>query len=299
MNKIIYGVILIFLAGIIGYNFKSDPHTENAVKNGFINDYHIYAVPLPDSLTLVDEIVPIKDSDIKERIDRELLVNTYWQSNTLLMIKRANKYFPVIEPILKKNGIPEDFKYLAVAESGLQNVSSPAGAKGFWQIMKKTGKELGLEISKDVDERYHLEKATEAACKYLKNAKNKLGSWTLAAASYNAGMNKISSELDKQQVHSYYDLYLGQETSRYIPRIIIIKEILENPDKFGFILSRSDLYRATDYKTIEIDSSISDLALFAKNMGTNYKKLKLLNPWLRTRKLENKSGKKYLIKIEK
>jgi hypothetical protein len=297
MNKILSGFIIILLAILAGYNFKSDPHTESAVKNGFLNDYRIYSVPLPDSLTLVDELVPINESDIKERIDRELLVNTYWQSNTLLMIKRANKYFPVIEPILKKHGIPDDFKYLAVAESGLQNVTSPAGAKGFWQIMKKTGKELGLEINKDIDERYHLEKATEAACIYLKKAKEKLGSWTLAAASYNAGMNKITSELEKQKVNSYYDLYLGQETSRYIPRIIIIKEILENPDKFGFILSRSDLYKPIKFRTIEIDSSISDLAEFAKKIGTNYKQLKLLNPWLINRQLENKSGKKYQIKI--
>ena len=297
MNKIISGVLLLLLAGLAGYNFKSDPHTETAVKNGFLNDYRIYAVPLPDSLTLVDEFVPVHQSDIRERIDRELLVNTYWQSNTLLMIKRAHKYFPVIEPILKKHGIPDDFKYLAVAESGLQNVTSPAGAKGFWQIMKKTGKELGLEINGDVDERYHLEKATEAACIYLKNAKEKFGSWTLAAASYNAGMNKISSELEKQQVNSYYDLYLGQETSRYIPRIIIIKEILENPDKFGFILSKSDFYTLPGYKTVQVDTTIEDLALFAREKGTNYKNLKLLNPWLINRKLENKNGKKYQIKI--
>jgi len=299
MNKIIPGLLILFFAGIIGYNFKSDPHTESAVKNGFLNNYRIYSVPLPDSLTLVDEFVPIKETDIKERIDREILVNTYWQSNTLLMIKRANKYFPIIEPILKKNGIPDDFKYLAVAESGLQNVTSPAGAKGFWQIMKRTGRELGLEINSEVDERYNLEKATEAACQYLKKAKEELGSWTLAAASYNAGMSKISSELSKQQVKSYYDLYLGQETSRYIPRIIIIKEILENPDKFGFILSKPDLYSPMNYKTIEIDSSIMDLAIFAKERGTNYKKLKLLNPWLIGRKLENKNEKKYTIKIEK
>jgi len=299
MNKIILGIALLFFAGIIGYNFKSDPHTEKAVKNGFLNDYRIYAVPLPDSLSLVDENVPIEESDIRERIDRELLVNTYWQSNTLLMIKRAHKYFPIIEPILKKNGIPEDFKYLAVAESGLQNVTSPAGAKGFWQIMKKTGKELGLEINNDVDERYHLEKATEAACTYLKKAKENLGSWTLAAASYNAGMNKISTELTKQHVNSYYDLYLGQETSRYIPRIIIIKEILENPDKFGFILSQQDLYTPKEFKIIEVDSTINDLAVFAKVLGTNYKKLKLLNPWLKNRKLDNKSGKLYHIKVPK
>ena len=297
MKKIIFTLFILLLAGTLGYNFKTDPHTETSVKNGFLNDYRIYAVPLPDSLTFVDEEVPLKHSDIRERIDRELLVNTYWQSNTLLMIKRAHKYFPIIEPILKEEGVPDDFKYLAVAESGLQNVTSPAGAKGFWQIMKKTGKDLGLEISDDVDERYHLEKATRAACKYLLDAKEKFGSWTLAAASYNAGMNRISSELEKQQVNNYYDLYLNEETSRYIPRIIIIKEILENPNKFGFVFSTKDLYEYPKTKKITVDSSITDLANFAVTLGTNYKTIKLLNPWLRSKKLDNKKAKTYYIKL--
>jgi len=299
MKKIIFTLIILLLAGIFGYNFKTDPHTETSVKNGFLNHYRIYAVPLPDSLTFVDETVPITHSDIRERIDRELLVNTYWQSNTLLMIKRSHKYFPIIEPILKEEGVPDDFKYLAVAESGLQNVTSPSGAKGFWQIMKKTGKDLGLEINDDVDERYHLEKATKAACEYLKKAKQKFGSWTLAAASYNAGVNKISKELEKQKVNNYYDLFLNEETSRYVPRIIIIKEILEHPNDFGFLFSENDLYKLSPTKKIEVDSSITDLALFAKNLGTNYKTIKLLNPWLRKNKLENKNQKKYLIKLPK
>ena len=299
MKKLTIFIIIFILTGAIGYNFKTDTKTENAVKNGFLNDYHIYAVPLPDSLTFVDEQVPIKQSDIRERIDRELLVNTYWQSNTLLMIKRANKYFPVIEPILKRNGVPDDFKYLAVAESGLQNITSPSGAKGFWQIMKKTGKEMGLEIDKDVDERYNLEKATETACEYLKKAKEKYGSWTLAAASYNAGMNRISTELEKQQVDNYYDLYLNEETSRYVPRIIIIKEILEHPDNFGFIFNKKDLYIPTKYIKVEVDSSITDLAQFATQLGTNYKNLKLLNPWLISKKLDNKDKKTYIFKIKK
>ncbi len=297
MKKIFTSIFIFLIIGSIGYNFKSDPKTETAVKNGFLNSYRIYAVPMPDSLTFVGEQVPIKQSDIKERIDRELLVNTYWQSNTLLMIKRANKYFPIIEPILKRNGVPDDFKYLAVAESGLQNVTSPAGAKGFWQIMKSTGKEMGLKINKNIDERYNLEKATEVACKYLIKAKEKYGSWTLAAASYNAGMNKISNELKKQKVNSYYNLYLNEETSRYIPRIIIIKEILEHPDKFGFIFSKEDLYQHPKYTKIEVDSTITDLAKFANQIGTNYKELKLLNPWLLGSSLENKDKKSYYLKI--
>ena len=299
LKKSFFTILALLFMGIIGYNFRTDPYTETSVKNGFLDDYRIYAIPLPDNLFLVDEPVPLKQQDIKERIDRELLVNTYWQSNALLLLKRKAKYFPVIEPILQRNNIPDDFKYLAVAESGLQNVSSPAGAKGFWQIMKKTGKEYGLEINKEVDERYHLEKATEVACKYLQNAKNKFGSWTLAAASYNAGMNKISSALDKQKVNSYYDLYLNDETSRYIPRIIALKHILEHPKDFGFVFSDEDLYKPYEYYEVEVDSTITDLANFAQKMHTTYKKIKLLNPWLRSDKLTNKNKKKYYIKIEK
>ena len=298
-KKTFFILIGLLVSGIAGYNFKTDPYTKEAVKNGFLNNYKVYAIPIPDSLQLVDEPVPINQKDVKERIDRELLVNTYWQSNGLLLLKRKNKYFPIIEPILKRKGIPDDFKYLAVAESDLQNVTSPSGAKGFWQIMKKTGKELGLEINDEVDERYNLKKATVAACQYLKNAKQQYGSWTLAAASYNAGMNKITKELERQKTDNYYDLLLNSETSRYVPRIIALKHILEHPKDFGFIFSQDDLY--TPYKSyeIKIDSSIKDLALFAKEHNMSYKELKLLNPWLLSDKLTNKQGKTYRIKVLK
>ena len=295
---LIYSVILFFI-GILGYNFKADPYTVTAVKNGFLNDYRVYALPIPDSLYLVDERVPVEQKDVKERIDRELLVNTYWQSNGLLLIKRKNKYFPVIQPILQRYGVPEDFAYLAMAESGLQNVTSPAGAKGFWQIMKSTAKEYGLEVNKEVDERYHLEKATEAACKYLLEAKQKYGSWTLAAASYNAGMNKITKELEKQKVDNYYDLLLTEETSRYVPRIIALKHILSHPKDFGFVFSKEDLYTPYEYYEVAVDSSVTDWADFAKKMNITYKELKLLNPWLRSNKLTNKDKKTYYIKIRK
>ncbi len=298
-KKVFFYTFILFFIGILGYNFKSDPYTATAVKNGFLNDYRVYALPIPDSLYLVDERVPVEQKDVKERIDRELLVNTYWQSNGLLLLKRKNKYFPVIESILARNGIPDDFKYLAVAESGLQNVTSPAGAKGFWQLMKNTAKEYGLEVNNEVDERYHLEKATEAACKYLLKAKQKYGSWTLAAASYNAGMNKISTELDKQKVQNYYDLLLAEETSRYIPRIIALKHILEHPKDFGFVYSHEDLYTPYNYYEVAVDSSIGDLAIFARKMNITYKELKLLNPWLRSNKLTNKNKKTYYLKIKK
>jgi len=299
LKKLFFATVFLFLIGLLGYNFKPDPYTQEAVKTGFKNNYKVYAIPIPDSLMLVDEPVPVKQKDVRERIDRELLVNTYWQSNALLLIKRSNKYFPVIEPILKREGIPADFKYLAVAESGLQNVISPAGAKGFWQFMKKTAIEFGLEVNKEVDERYHLEKATEAACQYLKNAKEKYGSWTLAAASYNAGMNKISKELERQKADNYYDLLLTEETARYVPRIIAIKHILQHSKDFGFVFSQDDLYTPYEYYEVAVDSTVNNWADFAKKMNMTYKELKLLNPWLRDIKLTNKKKKTYYIKIKK
>ena len=299
LKKLLFVIVIIFIAGGLGYNFKTDPYTKEAVKNGFLNHYKVYALQIPDSLMLVDEPVPVKQKDVRERIDRELLVNTYWQSNALLLLKRKHKFFPVIEPILKREGVPDDFKYLAVAESGLQNVTSPSGAKGFWQIMKKTAKELGLEVNDEVDERYNLEKATVAACQYLKKAKQKYGSWTLAAASYNAGMNKVSNELQRQKADNYYDLLLNDETARYVPRIIALKYILEHPKDFGFIYSEEDLYTPYKYYEVAIDSSVTDWADFSKKFKMSYKELKLLNPWLREQKLTNKQGKTYYIKIKK
>ena len=232
-----------------------------------------------------------------ERVDREFLVNTYWQSNALLLMKRANKYFPIIEPILAKNGVPDDFKYLAVAESGLENVVSPAGASGFWQIMKTTGKEYGLEINENIDERYHVEKATEAACEYLKKSKAKFGNWTLAAASYNAGSYGIQKNLTAQDVNAYYDLLLGQETGRYVFRILAIKEILSHPQKYGFDIRKEDMYTQVPTFNVEVDAPISNFADFAKQYEINYKILKRHNPWLREPHLNNASRKKYNIEI--
>ncbi|MFD0762608.1 lytic transglycosylase domain-containing protein [Lutibacter aestuarii] len=259
--------------------------------------YQIRALKIPQNLEFAGERVPIEKEDIRERVDRELLVNTYWQSNGLLLFKRAHKYFPIIEPILKKNGIPNDFKYLAVIESGLQNVTSPAGAKGFWQIMRNTARENGLEVNNNVDERYHLEKATQVACKYLKDAKEHFGSWTMAAAAYNAGKSGIARKVEQQKVTDYYDLLLAEETKRYIPRMVAVKEILSNPKKYGFIFDEEDLYKLEPIKLIEVDSAITDIAQFSKELGINYKILKLHNPWLRENHLNNKSGKLYQIKV--
>ncbi|UOB18234.1 lytic transglycosylase domain-containing protein [Abyssalbus ytuae] len=260
-------------------------------------DYNVYALDIPKGINFAGEIVPVSDPDIYERMDRELLVNTYWQSNGLLLIKRAHKYFPIIEPILKQYGVPDDFKYLAVIESGLQNVISPAGATGFWQIMKNTGKEYGLEINDYVDERYHLEKSTEAACKYLLNAKEKFGTWTLTAASYNAGQTGIAKQMDRQKANDYYSLLLGEETGRYVFRILAVKEILSNPNKYGFNYDDSHLYDYVPSHKVEVDTAVTNFADFSKKFGINYKVLKIHNPWLRDTYLRNYSGKKYQIEI--
>jgi hypothetical protein len=243
------------------------------------------------------EEVPTFMADVQERLDKEMITNMNYHTNTTLVIKRANKVFPIIEPILKKYGVPDDFKYLAVIESSLVNAVSPAGARGVWQFMPATAKEKGMEVSDEVDERYHLEKSTEAACKYLVSAKEKFGSWTLAAASYNGGMNGISRKIEEQEVMDYYDLLLTEETSRYVFRILALKEIMSKSEKYGFNIPNEALYYNIPTKKIVIDSSITDLAKFAKTQGVNYKILKIHNPWLRDKKLTVTTGKKYEIEI--
>ena len=261
------------------------------------NGYNIYAIEIPAALYFCEESMPIQIPDIRERIDRELLVNTYWQSNGLLMFKRAQRYFPIIEPILESYGIPDDFKYLALIESGLQNVTSPAGAKGFWQIMKPTGKEYGLEINSNVDERNNLELATVVVCKYLLKAKVKFGNWTLAAASYNAGISGVSKQLERQGVSSYYDLLLGEETGRYMFRIVALKEIMTHPKKYGFNFSEKDLYKTVPTYKVKVDTAVTDFVKFAEKYDLNYKQLKIHNPWLREAFLNNKTRKLYSLEI--
>jgi membrane-bound lytic murein transglycosylase len=272
---------------------------DSPLKESFFNNYKVYAIDLPEKLDFAGERVPIEDPDVYERLDREFLVNTYWQSNGLLYIKRANKYFPIIEPILKRNNIPDDFKYLALIESGLTNAVSPAGASGFWQFMKSAAKEYGLEVGDQVDERYHLEKATQAACDYLNAAKRSTGSWTMAAAAYNAGVTGMNRQANLQETNNYYDLWLNNETSRYVFRILAVKEIMKNPKKYGFIFDKKHLYNELPTYSVMIDSSITNLISFAKQYNITYKDLKIYNPWLRDRKLENKDGKTYYIKIPK
>lgn len=260
-------------------------------------EYNIHSLPLPTHLTLGGESVPLEDHDVRERLDRELLVNTYWQSNTLLLIKRADRYMPEMKKIFEEEQVPTDLTYLGLIESGFQNVVSPAGATGFWQFMESTGKEYGLIIDDEVDERYHVQKSTRAAAQYLKEAHDKFGSWTLAAASYNMGMNGVSRQLARQKVNNYYDLLLNSETSRYVFRILAIKEILEHQNEYGFHVREDDLYHHHEFVEIPIDSTIEDLAQFALDKGINYKTLKVHNPWLREASLQNRNKRVYSINI--
>lgn len=282
---------------IAGMNLFTNCPEEKNGESDLVAPQRIHPVRISGEVFLAGEKVPLEDQEVRERFDRELLVNTFWHSNTMLNYKMANKYFKDIEKILEENGVPSDFKYLAVAESGLRNVDSPAGASGFWQFLKSTGLEYGLEINNEVDERYDYEKATVAACKYLKDAKAKFGSWTLAAASYNVGMGKLNQRLDEQQVGDYYDLYLNSETSRYVFRILAYKMVFENPKKFGFNFIASDLYEPFEYKNVVVEKSIPDLAQFAIDNGTSYKMLKTVNPWLTSTKLTISEGNSYIIKI--
>ena len=296
-NRFLLGLITLFVVaiGVVGFR---EVMSDAALKS-YDNEstYKVYALELPDTLFFSGEKVPLEYPDIRQRLDKELLVNTYWQSNTMLLMKRAHKYFPHIEKILEEEGIPDDFKYLAVIESGLENVQSPKGAKGFWQLMRGTAREYGLEVNSNVDERYHLELSTRVACRYLKKAKKRFGSWTLAAAAFNRGMYGVDSELKKQQVESYYDLLLNRETSRYVFRIHAVKEIISHPERYGFVFEKQDLYNEIPVRKVGLDTAITNIASFSKQMGVNYKILKIHNPWLLQNHLNNKSRKYYEIAI--
>lgn len=296
IGKIGLGIAVLAVCALSIHAVQDAPTDENLEKK-LVNDYNVYALPLPEKMDFAGEAVPLENPDIRERMDRELLVNVYWQSNGLLLFKRANKYFPQIEPLLKKYGLPDDFKYLAVAESGLEYTSSPAGASGIWHFMKGTGVEYGLEINEYVDERYNLEKATMVAAEYLKSAKNKFGSWTMAAASYNAGVGGMNKQINRQSQTSYYDLLLNDETSRYVFRILALKEMMTNPQKYGFNFREKDLYTNIPTFKVKVTTPVEDWSEWVKTYGINYKILKLHNPWLRDTYLKNATGKEYLIEI--
>jgi hypothetical protein len=298
LKNIIPGALLfVLLALMVEFlNFSTSGTNEN---NTFNQSYKVLPVPLPDNMNFAGEAVPMNHLGIRENLEQEMLVNIYWQSQTMLMLKRANRYFPEIEKILKKNGIPADFKYLALAESGFTYKASPAGAAGFWQILKSTALAGGLRVDKDVDERYNLEKSTEVACKYFKQAYDEFHNWTLVAASYNMGMGGVAKAIAFQKQGGYYDLGLNTETSRYVYRILALKEIQTNPEKFGFYVKSSELYPLIPTIQVNVDSSIDNLADFAISMHSNYRVLKILNPWLSSSSLPNPDKETYTIAFPK
>ena len=258
------------------------------------NPYQWHAPELPGRMDFAGEPVPLDKWDVKERLDRELLFNYYWQNNVLFVLKMSNRYFPVIEERLKVNGVPDDFKYLCIAESNLlANATSRVGAVGFWQFMEDTAPAYNLEVNKQVDQRRDVIASTDAACKYLKVAYNKFGSWTAAAASYNCGQGGFATQANLQKTKYYYDLLLPEETNRYIFRILAFKHLVENANDLGFILEDDDLYHPVKTRKINVNTPVNDLVQFAIDNGTNYKTLKLLNPWLRSNSLPVKTGRSY------
>lgn len=295
----IYVFLLGFLLGIPllllynGFTSKSSLLKDNH----FPQDYKIISPPIPDHLDFAGEGVPLDNFEVRERMDREFIVNTYYHSYMILSIKKAKRYFPLIEPILKAHNIPEDFKYVSVIESGLSNVISPAGAVGFWQFVEETGRKNGLEINNEVDQRYDVKKSTEAACQYIKDAYDEFGSWTMAAASFNMGTNGVEKQLARQKTRNYYNLVLSDETSRYVARIIAMKTIMLNPEEYGFDLKDSDLYPPLPAYEVSVSGPVNDLADYAISQGVNYKILKMYNPWLRDNVLINKEGKTYYIEL--
>ena len=297
----IFGVTIAVAAVILSSSvfLANDNLTETKLNpdEQFPQGYKIVTPTIPGQIEFAGERVPVENFEVLERIEREFIVNTYFHSLTILAIKRANRWFPVIEPILKKNNVPDDFKYLCVTESTLENVVSPAGATVFWQFMKAAGKKYGLEINSQIDERYHVEKSTQAACEYLKDAYEKYESWTMAAASYNMGTNGTDKQIERQKTENYYNLVLNPETSRYIARSIAFKYIMQNSKAYGFDIKDDELYKPLKYFEITLDSSVNDFADYSIALGLNYKTLKLYNPWLRDNYLSNRNRKVYKIKI--
>lgn len=296
--RIILSLLLVMNAGVIVFLVMGSTTSEEPQTNNTEIPVKFRSVEIPDSATFAGERVPLERFDIKEALDRELIVNSYFHSQTIRLIKMAPRYFTIIEPILEEEGIPEDFKYLAVAESGLDpRAESYAGAIGFWQFMRGTAHDYGLEVTAEVDERYHVEKATYAACDYLKDAFEKYNSWTLVAASYNAGMRGVERQMERQKSTDYYDLLFVEETQRYVFRIIALKLVLENPERYNFIIGDEEKYPIIQTKEVEVNGKVDDFADFAHEQGVNYKLLKDFNPWLRQAYLTNTSGKSYTIKI--
>jgi hypothetical protein len=294
---LVLGMILAagLLAGGILICSSQKEDSDEMWRKAISRDYRVYASVIPDTLSFAGERVPLNTYYVREALDNELIVNMYRQSSTVMYFKRANRYFPIIEPILKRNGIPDDFKYLCVIESGLTNATSPAKAQGFWQFIPSTGSRYGLEINDEVDMRDDLVSATEAACRYIRSLYNRFHSWTAAAAAYNCGENGLARRIEKQQTSVYYDLWLNSETSRYVYRILAMKAIMENPRQYGYFLRKCDLYPPVPTRTVTLEGQNVDLYDFARDNKTSYKVLRMLNPWIKTDMLKNKSKRTYKV----
>ncbi|MBQ6683862.1 MAG: lytic transglycosylase domain-containing protein [Bacteroidales bacterium] len=300
MKKLSIAAIVLSVLAIVGEILicaSSREDSEEVLQRAISNNYRIYSPILPDTMSFAGEKVPLSTYYVHEGLDLEVITNMYRHSSTMLYFKRANRYFPIIEPILKKNGIPSDFKYLCVIESGLTNATSPAKAQGFWQFIPSTGANYGLTVNDEIDMRNNLTASTEAACKYIRSLYNKFHSWTAAAAAYNCGENGLARRISKQSTDNYYDLWLNSETSRYVYRILAMKLIMQNPQKYGFHLRQCDLYPPIPTRAATISGQNVDLYEFARSNGTSYKMLRMLNPWIQTDVLKNKSNQKYMVQL--
>ena len=296
-----FGILFfLLLLPVEVFIFSSKPGNEDDIYwKSFLSNNKIYGTIVPKNLDFAGEKVPLYDFTVIESMERELTVNTYFHSQTILMHKRANRWLPAISAILKKNEVPDDFKYISLIESNLANAVSPKGAAGFWQFLESSAKQYGLEVNEEVDERYSVEKSTEAACKYFKEAYKIFGSWTLAAASYNVGIDGLKKQIEKQKASSYYDLALNEETARYVFRILAVKEIISNPKNYGYQLRKKDLYPPIPTFEVKTDTSIPDMADFAQKNNVSYKIFKYFNPWLRKNSLNNKDKKNYIFDFPK
>jgi membrane-bound lytic murein transglycosylase D len=299
-RKVILSFGLLMILALVMQLFTFSARlSDDEYKLLFKSKYNVYALEVPKDLSFANEKMPLYDFEVFERMDRELLINTYWQTQTILIHKRANRWLPIIEPILKRNGIPDDFKYIPVVETGFLNLTSPAGAVGFWQFMENTAREYGLEVNAQVDERYHVEKSTQAACDYFNKMYKELGNWTMVAAAYNMGLTGVKTQINRQGTKNYYDLVLNQETSRYVFRIVAMKEIMEHSDDYGYRIRKKDMYPLIPTYTVKVDTAITDMAQFATRLNINYKTIKTFNPWLREAFLQNQENKVYYIQIPK
>jgi hypothetical protein len=297
MNKTLFFAIL-FIAVLISCESPNSKRIDTSNKVVKLSDRHFVLPELPETIKFCGNVIDLTDFDVKERLDKEIIINTYYHSSTIFGIKRANRYFPIIEELLAENNAPDDLKYLCLIESNLTQAVSPSGAKGFWQFMPKTAVDFGLTVNSEIDERLSVEKSTAAACQYLKKANSIFNDWMLTAASYNMGIEGVRSRLAEQKVSSYFDLHLNSETSRYVFRILALKIIMENPEAYGFYPKEMELYPNIKVKNITITESIPDLRIWAKNQGTNYHKIKVLNPWLISNKL-TRSKVDYIIQLPK